>query len=354
MSTAGFQTAESKVYICLFTCCVVRAVHLDLVPSLSTQSFLRCFKRFTARRGLPCRMISDNAKTFKAAAKTLREIANHPEVRMYLSQRGVEWSFNIERAPWWGGMFERLVKSTKRCLKKTIGKARLSYDELLTALVEVEAIINSRPISYLSAEDFEEPLTPSHLMVGRRLLSLPDNLAYSEEEEEEYHPTVRKELLTRRMRYLNTTLQKFWKRWRLEYLTELRQVHQYYPAPTGTDYISTGDIVIVHHDSKARGFWNLGRVEKTIPGRDGEVRGAIVQTGGRKPKTIHRPVQRLYPLEFNERLTTDERPESGATRPNTSTVDTEQSPESNEPPPRRSKRSAALEARDRIFAQTVD
>ena len=147
---------------------------------------------------------------------------------MYLSQQGIEWSLNIESAMV-GKNFERLVKSTKRCLKKTISKAWLSYDELLTAVVEIDAIINSRPISYLSAEDFEEPLTLSHLMVGRRLLSLPDNHTYNEEEEEEYHPTMKKESLTRQLRYPNTTLQRFWKRWRLEYLPELRQTHQYLP-----------------------------------------------------------------------------------------------------------------------------
>ena len=341
---AGFQIAESKVYICLFTCSVIRAVHLELVPSLSTQTFLRCFKRFTARRGLPRRMISDNAKTFKAAAKTLREIANHPEVKSYLSQHGIEWSFNIEKAPWWGGMFERLIKSTKRCLKKTIGKARLSYDELQTAIVEVEAILNSRPISFLSADDFEEPLTPSHLIFGRRLISLPDNLAYGEDDEEEYCPPGSKEVLTKRMRHLNTTLQRFWNRWRMEYLTELRQTHSYYNTPLGTRHISNGDIVIVHHDSKARGFWRLGRVEKTIPGRDGEVRGAVVRVGGRNPKTIRRPVQRLYPVEFNDQVTRD-----GHDNDNAQSTESRKRSDS----PRRSKRNAAATARDRILAQTM-
>ena len=70
------------------------------------------------------------------------------------------------------------MKSTKCCLKKTIGKVKLTYDELLTALTEVEMILNCRPLSYISTEDIEEPLTPSHLMTGRRLLSLPDAVYY--------------------------------------------------------------------------------------------------------------------------------------------------------------------------------
>ena len=99
-----------------------------------------------------------------------------PEVQKHLSGVGVSWQFNVERAPWWGGMFEGMIGSTKRCLRKMIGKSRLSYDELNTMLIEVESIINSRPISYLSTSDIDEPLTPSHLMIGRCLLDLPDNL----------------------------------------------------------------------------------------------------------------------------------------------------------------------------------
>ena len=168
-----------KVWICLYTCCVVRAIHLDLVPDLSTPTFLRSFRRFTARRGLPCKMLSDNAKTFRAASKCLRE---------------VKWTFNVPKAPWWGGVFERMVRSTKRCLRKILGQAKLSEDELLTAITEVEMVINSRPLSYMSADDIEEPLTPSHLMVGRRLMSVPDHIPDVDLDEFEPSPDV----LTRR------------------------------------------------------------------------------------------------------------------------------------------------------------
>ncbi len=122
----------SKVWLCLFTCCVVRAVHLDLVPNLTTPAFLMCLKRFVARRGIPRRMISDNGRTFKGAAKLLFSMQKQPEVRQYLLGNQIQWSFNVERAPWWGGIFERMVKSTKRCLRKVVGRARLQYDELAT------------------------------------------------------------------------------------------------------------------------------------------------------------------------------------------------------------------------------
>ena len=163
--------AEKKVWICLYTCSVVRAVHLDLVPNMTADAFLRSFRRFTARRGFPRRIVSDNGKTFKAADKIIHSVLTHPDVKQYSGSIGLQWCFNLEKAPWWGGLFERMIKSMKRCLRKTVGRSKLSYDELLTTLAEVEMILNSRPLSYISSDDTEEPLTPSHLVMGRRYLT---------------------------------------------------------------------------------------------------------------------------------------------------------------------------------------
>ena len=99
----------------------MRAIHLDLVPDMTAESFIHSFKRFTARRGFPHKIISDNGKTFKAAAKTIASVLNHPEVLHYFAGVGMQWSFNLEKAPWWGGVFERMIKSVKRCLRRTIG-----------------------------------------------------------------------------------------------------------------------------------------------------------------------------------------------------------------------------------------
>lgn len=231
------KKCDVKVWICLFTCCVTRAIHLDMVSSLNAQSFIRCFKRFISRRAR--KVISDNGKTFKATAKILQKIMAHEEVVRYLSGVKIEWIFNIERAPWWGGVFERMVQSTKRCLRKMIGKAKLSHDEMLTAITEVEMIINSRPISYVSPNDLEEPLTPSHLLMGRRLLSLPDNLCYGQEEE--YDPHTNPTVLSRRMQHLSKTIDQFWKRWKAEYLLELREAHRYSKKSPGHMTISEGD-----------------------------------------------------------------------------------------------------------------
>ena len=149
------------------------------------------------------KFLSDNAKTFKAAAKFKDEsVLNH------LAGRGVEWWFNIDKAPWWGGAFERMVKSTKCCLRKMVGRSKLSL--LHTAIVEVESIINSRPLSYISSGDLEEPLTPSHLLIGRRVLNLPDNLGVllSDPEDEEF--TVSPNQLGDRVKNVSESLNYFW------------------------------------------------------------------------------------------------------------------------------------------------
>ena len=155
------------------------------MSDLSTEAFLWCLKQFAARRGLPRKFLSDNGSTFKAAAKVLSLVFKDPTVQEYLADVGSQWIFNIERAPWWGGVFERMVKSTKRCLRKMVGRANFSRDELLTAVVEIEAVINSRPLTYISSSDIEEPLTPSHLVVGQRLLNLPDHLGFVCDPEDE-------------------------------------------------------------------------------------------------------------------------------------------------------------------------
>ena len=134
-------TRSKKMWICLYMCCVTCAVHIDVVPDMSTETFVRSLKRFCARWGTPLVIVSDNAKTFRAAAKVIQNVITHPDVKRYCSELSIKWHFNLEKAPWWGGMYERMIKSTKRCLRKMVGQAHFTHDELLTALVETEVII---------------------------------------------------------------------------------------------------------------------------------------------------------------------------------------------------------------------
>ncbi|XP_044171892.1 uncharacterized protein LOC122956294 [Acropora millepora] len=283
-----------KAYIALFSCCVTRAVRLELVEDLSTATFRRCLRRFIARNGTPALIVSDNAKTFQATQKALTRLFNHPEVRADLERDKIEWKFNLERAPWWGGFFERMVASAKQCLKKTLGNARLSFDELSTLLTEVESTLNSRPLTYEYNEVDEEVLTPSHLIYGRRIKSLPDEIVEPDD-------ALNHESSSARFKYLSTKLAHFWNRWRKEYLVNLREFHRN-KLGRPERIIQVGDVVVVYDEDKKRGEWKLGVVESLVTGKDGIVRGAQVRviTKG-KPVHLSRPVQKLYPLEIRSK-----------------------------------------------------
>ena len=169
---------------------MTQPVHLELVEDLLVEMFKRCLRRFIARRGIPALIVSDNAKTFKGTEKQLRTLFRHPQVRAEMQNHRIEWCFNLERAPWWGGFFERMVGSVKRCLKKVLGNGRLTYDELLSVLTEVEVTLNSRPLTYDYDNPYEgEVLTPKHLLYGRRLLSLPEE---SQEQDNETETSYRR------------------------------------------------------------------------------------------------------------------------------------------------------------------
>ena len=148
-------------------------LHLELAQDLSAPTFLNCLRRFCARRGTPSIINFDNAKTFKSSSKLLKKFLNDQNVKDFLESKRLEWKFSIELSPWQGGHYERMVRSVKKCLKKVFGNARISLDELNTVLAEAECILNSRPLSYKSDEADREVLTPSHLLVGHRLLTLP-------------------------------------------------------------------------------------------------------------------------------------------------------------------------------------
>ncbi|GFQ91937.1 integrase catalytic domain-containing protein [Trichonephila clavata] len=171
------KNSKEKFYILLCTCAVTRALHLELVTSLTTEAFLLAFRRFISRRGLCTVIYSDNARTFKRAETELRRlwtIINHPDMKEFCAaSKGVKWKYIIERVAWWGGFYERIVRSVKTILRKVIGKSSLTSEELETVLCEIEAVLNSRPITYIDSDSTGNfPLTPSHLLLMRRLTSL--------------------------------------------------------------------------------------------------------------------------------------------------------------------------------------
>ena len=191
-------------------------------------------------------------------------------------------------------MFERMVRSTKRCLKKAVGSRRLTYEELNTVLIDIEAVLNSRPLTYIYEDDIEVPLTPSHLFCGRRLL---DKQEQADEPEDDELALDRKDMI-KLTEGGEAVVDHFWKRWSREYLVDLRE-HQKTHVQKQQPGINVGDVVLIEEDGKRRNNWRLGRVEDIVTGKDGVIRGANVRTSKGK---IGRPLQKLYPLEVRDDL----------------------------------------------------
>ena len=275
---------EGKAYILLYTCSLTRAVYVDLVPNLETTEFIRSLKCFIARRGRPQRIYSDNGKTFVSASKWIQQVMKDERIHGFLTQQGIEWRFNLSRAPWWGGQFERLIGLVKGSLYKSVGNGLLSWKELQEVLLDVEVALNNRPLDYVE-DDIELPiLTPSSLLHMQ-----PNTLP-------ELEPNrIQDYDLRKRAKYLGKCKDAVWSCWTREYLRGLRERHHLKHKGDST-YPAEGELVIIKSDEKNRARWKMGVVIDVITGRDGVVRGAKLRT----PKSvIERPVQHLYPLELS-------------------------------------------------------
>lgn len=287
---------NEKAYIALFTCPVRRAVHLELVSCMSTEAFLLAFRRFISRRGMCSVVDSDNARTFKRADRDLKDLwklMEGSETQKLFAEKRISWRYIVDRATWWGGMWERLVRSTKTSLRKVLGKASLTFEELQTLICEVEAVVNSRPLTYVHAESSQpSSLTPAHFLTGQRITTLP-----SRPLGQRNAGNVNAIQLTKRWNYQQKLMSHFWQRWRKEYLMELRSAHHVSSKSTTVNY-KTGQIVLIFQEHQPKHMWTMGIIDRTFVGRDGRVRSCAVRLPSRN--VIKRPVQLLYPLEMDE------------------------------------------------------
>ena len=202
----------------------------------------------------------------------------------YFAHHLIKWKFNLAKAPWWGGQFERLVGIVKQALYKSIGRAILDFDELEEVLLDVEIAVNNRPLSYVE-DDVQLPvLTPNLIMYGQSNL-LPEADVDSIEE------TV----LRKRIRYLRRCKDLLWSRWTNEYVRSLRERHNLKHKSKSLS-LKVGDVVLIRSDQRNRGKWNIGIVVKLIKGRDGVIRAARLRAG---KSYIERAIQQLCPMELS-------------------------------------------------------
>ena len=165
------------------------------------------------------------------------------------------------------------------------------FTKLETVLIEVEAVINSRPLAFIYSDPHEGTLlTPSHFLLGKRVMSLPEG----DIETEVCARGAGAKEFEKRWKYRKRLVDGFWTRWKKEYLLQLRSAH--FVSQPKTDHpVCEGDVVLIEEEKLPRQQWKMARFQTVIPGRDGKSRAVILRltTGA----TLRRPLQRIYPLE---------------------------------------------------------
>ena len=277
--------SEHKRYVCLFTCMKIRAVHLELSWTLDADSFIQALQRFTARRGEPREIYSDNGTNLTGAEAELRRalqelIKKEDTIRNDLRKKNIEWKFGTPRASWMGGVWERQIRTTRSVLKAVIGLQTLDEEGLITFLAIAEGIINGRPITKLSEDPRDmNPLTPNHLLLLKSGPTSPPGLF------------VQRDLYKRRWRQVQYMADVFWKRWVAEYIPSLQERQKWM---TKKSNLKGGDLVLLTDELNIRGKWPLGLIEKAYPSTDGLIRSVKVKT---ESGSYDRPVGKLCLLE---------------------------------------------------------
>ncbi|XP_037942575.1 uncharacterized protein LOC119675447 [Teleopsis dalmanni] len=250
-----------KSYIAVFVCFASKAVHLEAVTELSADAFISALKRFVGRRGVPMKIFCDNATNFVGADNKLREFRNFfnkqctiNTITSHCANLRIDFSFIPPRAPHFGGLCE-----------------------LTTALVEIEAVMNSRPLTSISTDPNDlSVLTPGELLIGKKLKHIPEPVITSQEIS-----------LPARWKRITAVKSQFWRRWQHEYLCTLQSRNRWQHS---TRNLRVGDLVIIHDDNLPPMKWLLARIIRTVTGADGKVRVAEVKT---PETTLTRPIAKL-------------------------------------------------------------
>lgn len=202
---------------------------------------------------------------------------NSNYISNYCSNQFINFRFIPPRAPQFGGLWEAAVKSAKGHLTRTLFNTRLTYEELTTAMVEIEAILNSRPISPLSSDpsDFEA-LTPGHFLIGSAIRALPErDVSTKEIDNLQYWARI------------SAIKQQFWKKWFHDYINELQTRNKW---TISNPNVAPGALVIIHEDNIPPQKWLMGKIVNIVPGRDDRVRVVDIRT---TKGVTRRPIHKL-------------------------------------------------------------
>ncbi|XP_062712563.1 uncharacterized protein LOC134289882 [Aedes albopictus] len=261
-----------KVYVALFVCLVVKAVHLEVVPDLSSVACIAAVKRFVARRGRVLELHCDNATTFVGADRELRNMRKEFQQQFqsqewadYCSGNGITFRFIPARSPHFGGIWEAGVKSFKYHFRRIMGQKAFSMDQLLTVVAQIESVLNSRPLVPISdSPDDLSAITPGHFLIGEPLVSIPepDLLQLSPNR-------------VTRLQDMQRSVQDLWRCWSRDYVSQLHQRSKWRRPSLD---VKKGQLVLLKEDNYPPLQWPLGRIVETITGSDGRVRVVVVRT----------------------------------------------------------------------------
>jgi len=281
-----------KTYAAVFICMCTKAVHIELCSSLSTDDFMATLKRFVARRGCPSHIYSDNGTNFLGAREEIRELqalteskSTKKEVANFAAVNNIQWHHTPPRAPHFGGLWEAAVKSMKSLLRKNLKPHSLRYEELYTLLTEIEAILNSRPLSPLHSDDITEGsyLTAGHFLIGRPLKAAPSP-----------QPPTGEISNLKRWNLVSRLTADLWKQWLGSYLSSCSQRTKWnHPGRR----LEVNDLVYIKDETLKIRDWPLAIIEETFPGDDNEVRTVKLRCRG---KSYKRSTDRVIPFTPDE------------------------------------------------------
>ena len=286
--------STSKMYILIFTCLNVRAIHVELVSNMSTRQFLLAFLRFCNLYGCPLYLYSDNAPSFIAGGSLLESALTCSEFQEHLERHSIRHVRIPVYSAWVGATWERLIRVLKSCLYKTVGRSKMCYFDLLTILSDIQFAINSRPLSYRSAENELEIITPAHFVrpfVNQALVLSQDDPASVWVEDDDRDQLVKS--LERREQCFHS----FRALWYDQYLLSLREQTSRLFDADWSNTIKAGDVVLVKMPNKPRPWWLLGRVLELVVGFDGKVRSVKLRRAD--GAVCHHSITHLYPLEVS-------------------------------------------------------
>ncbi|XP_062550942.1 uncharacterized protein LOC134215820 [Armigeres subalbatus] len=275
-----------KRWIALFTCLTVRAVHVEVAYDLSTESCIKCVRRFISRRGAPCEIYSDNGTNFQGAERLLRDQMErvNGDLAACFTSAATKWLFIPPGTPHMGGAWERMVRAVKSAMASAYTDPKLDDEGLQTMVVEAEWIVNSRPLTYLPLDSEEsEALTPNHFLLGSSTGSRNPGR----------NPAEFGGALKGSWNEIQRKLELFWTRWLKEYLPTLTRREKWFEE---VKPIKEGDLVFVL-DGSTRGRWERGRILEVIRSGDGRIRQALVQTAR---GLLRRSVSKLAVLDVAE------------------------------------------------------